>query len=45
MEYFKSIFNEMLSAFRKKYGTGHVLIKLIYSWKFALDENKYAALF
>ncbi len=42
MEYFKSIFNEMLCAYRKKYGTEHALIKLIDSWKFALDENKYA---
>ncbi len=42
MEYFKSIFNEKLCAYRKKYGIEHVLIKLIDSWKFALDENKYA---
>ncbi len=42
MEYFKSIFNEMLCAYGKKYGTEHVLIKLIDSWKFALDQNKYA---
>ncbi len=40
MDYFKSIFNETLCAYRKKYGTEHVLIKLIDSWKFALDENK-----
>ncbi len=43
MEYFKSIFNEMLCAYRKKYGTEYVLITLINSWKFALDENKYAS--
>ncbi len=42
MEYFKSIFNKTLCAYRKKYGTEHLLIKLIDSWKFALDENKYA---
>ncbi len=42
MEYFKSIFNEMLCAYRKKYRTEHVLIKLIDSWTFVLDENKYA---
>ncbi len=42
MEYFKSIFNEKLCAYRTKYGTEHVIIKLIESWKFALDENKYA---
>ncbi len=41
MEYFKSIFNEKLCAYRKKYGTEHVLIKLIDSWKFTLDEIKY----
>ncbi len=41
MEYFKSIFNDMLCAYRKKYGTEHVLIKLIDSWKCALDENKF----
>ncbi len=42
MNYFKSIFNEKLCAYRKKYGTEHVLIKLIDSWKFTLVENKYA---
>ncbi len=42
MKYFKSIFNEKLCAYRKKYGAEHVLIKLIDSWKFALVENKYA---
>ncbi len=35
MEYFKSIFNETLCAYRKKYATEHVLIKLIDSWRFA----------
>ncbi len=42
IEYFKSIFNEKLCAYRKNYGIEHVLIKLIDSWKFALDQNKYA---
>ncbi len=32
----------MLCAYRKKYGTEHVLIKLIDLQKVALDENKYA---
>ncbi len=41
MEYFKSIFDDMLCAYRKKYGTEHVLIRLIDSWKCALDENKF----
>ena len=40
-EYFISIFDKMLCAYRKKYGTEHVLIKLIDSWKYALDENKF----
>ncbi len=31
----------MLCAYRKNYGTEHVLIKLIDSWKCALDENKF----
>ena len=42
MDYFKDIFDNMLCAYRKKYGTQHVLVKLIDSWKCALDENKYA---
>ena len=42
MGYFKDIFDNMLCAYRKKYGTQHVLVKLIDSWKCALDENKYA---
>ncbi len=41
MQYFKYIFNDMLCVYRKKYGTKHVLIKLIDSWKCALDENKF----
>ncbi len=41
MEYFKSIFNDMLCAYRKKYGTEHGVIKLIDSWKCALDENTF----
>ncbi len=45
MEYFKSIINDMLCAYRKKYGTGHVLIKLIDSWKCTVDENKFVGSF
>jgi hypothetical protein len=41
MDYYKVIFNDMLCAYRKKYGTEHVLIKLIDSWKQALDNNKF----
>ncbi len=29
----------MICAYRKKYGTEHLLIKLIDSWKCAVDEN------
>ncbi len=31
----------MLCAYWKKYGTEHVIIKLIVSWQCALDENEY----
>ena len=41
-DYFKYIFNDMLCAYRKRYGCEHVLIKLIDSWKYALDENMFA---
>ncbi len=44
MEYFKSMFNKTLCAYRKKYGTEHVLIKLGDSWKFALDKINMQAL-
>ncbi len=40
--YQKSNTSERLCAYRKKYGTEHILIKLIDSWKFVPDENKYA---
>jgi exonuclease III len=41
MEYYRTIFDDMLCAYRKKYGTEHVLIKLIDSWKKALDCNNF----
>jgi hypothetical protein len=41
MAYYRTIFNDMLCAYRKKYGTQHVLIKLIDSWKQALDDDKF----
>ncbi len=41
MEYFTSIFDNMLCAYRKIYGTEHVLIKLIDSWKYALDNHNF----
>ena len=42
MDFFKHIFDNMLCAYRKKYGTQHVLVKLVDAWKCALDENKFA---
>ncbi len=42
IEHFKDIFNDMLCAHRKKYGCEHVLVKLIDSWKYALDEDNFA---
>ncbi len=45
MEYFNGIFDPMLCAYRKKYGTEHVLIKLIDSWKYALIMIVLLALF
>ncbi len=39
--YFKYIFNDMLCAYRNKYDTEHVLIKLIDSWKCALNQDKF----
>ncbi len=42
MDFFSNIFNDMLCAYRKKYGCEHVLLKVIDSWKNALDSNKFA---
>ncbi len=42
MEYFINIFNDMLCVYRKKCGCEHVLLKVIDSWKKALDGNKFA---
>ena len=43
LEKFKSFINSFLSeykaAYRKKYSTNHVLIRLIENWKKALDEK------
>ncbi len=41
IEYFNDIFDLMLHAYRKKYGTEHVLIKLIDSWKYFLDNDNF----
>ncbi len=42
MEHFEDIFNDMVCAYRKKYGCEHGLVKLIDSWKCALDEDNFA---
>jgi hypothetical protein len=39
--YFDQIFNDMLCAYRKRYGCNHILIKLVDSWKLALDNDEY----
>ncbi len=43
MDFFKYIFNDMLYAYRKKYGFEHVLVKFVDSWKNALDDNQVAS--
>ncbi len=40
--YFNEIFNVLLCAYRKKYGCQHVLVKVLDSWKKALDNNEFA---
>ncbi len=42
IEYFNEIFNVLLCAYRKKYGCQHVLVKVLDSWKKALDNNEFA---
>ncbi len=42
--YFENIFNNLLCAYRKKYGCEHVLVKLIDSWKYALYNDKYESI-
>jgi hypothetical protein len=41
MSYFTTIFSDMLCAYRTKYSCEHVLVKLLDSWKKALDSNKF----
>ena len=38
--YFKSIFSEFRSAYRKQYSCQHVLLRMIETWRKCLDENK-----
>ncbi len=40
MAYFKDIVDPVLCSYGNKYGTEHVLIKLINSWTYALDNDK-----
>ena len=40
VDYFNDIFHELMCAYRKKYGTCHTLIKLVESWKQALDNKQ-----
>jgi hypothetical protein len=39
--FFRNIFNPMLSAYRRNYGCHDVLLKLVEEWRMSLDENKY----
>jgi hypothetical protein len=39
--YFSDIFNDLLSAYRKGYGTNDVLLKFTDDWKSALDNNMF----
>ena len=39
--HFTSIFNNLMSAFRKGYSCQTLLVKCIEDWKMALDENKH----
>ncbi len=39
--YFENIFNNLLSAYNKMYGCEHLLVKLIDSWKYAIDNDKF----
>ena len=41
--YFEKLFSEYLSGFRRGYGCQHVLMRLIESWKSALDNRKIIA--
>ena len=41
IEYFDSLFNKMLCAYRKKYACDHILIRLIDMWKWSLDRDDF----
>ena len=39
-DFFKMKYNDLLCAYRKNYGSCHILINLLESWKLALDQKK-----
>ncbi len=45
IDVFKYICNDMLYAYRNTYGCEHALLKLVDSWKNALDDNQFAGKF
>ena len=42
-DYFETVFNKFLCAFRKGYGCQTTILKLLEDWKHALDKNHYVA--
>lgn len=42
-EYFDSIFDNFLCAFRKGHGCQTTILRLLEDWKYALDNNEYVA--
>ena len=42
-EYFDSIFDDFLCAFRKGHGCQTTFLRLLEVWKYALDKNEYVA--
>ena len=40
-EHIETVLSVFIAAYRKKYSTNHVLIRLIESWKLQLDNKKF----
>jgi len=40
-EHIESLLSAFIAAYRKKYSTNHVLMRLIENWKFHLDNKKF----
>ena len=40
-DYFESFLSKFIAAYRKKYSTNNVLIRLIENWKLHLDNKKF----